>query len=71
MSILRNCVLGVAMASSVAVAGAALTAEDYCNLTLNKPAGVVTPTPLPDGVSYAALSENGRSIDSYSYKTGK
>ena len=55
MSILRNCVLGVAMASSVAVAGAALTAEDYCNLTLNKPAGVVTPTPLPDGVSYAAL----------------
>lgn len=71
MSMLRNCVLGVAMASSVAVAGAALTAEDYCNLTLNKPAGVVTPTPLPDGVSYAALSENGRSIDSYSYKTGK
>lgn len=49
----------------------ALTVEDYCDLNLSRAASVKEMRPLADGVSYAAISDDGRSIDVYSYKTGK
>lgn len=49
----------------------ALTVEDYCQPDLTRPEGVKTPCPLADGTSYAAISDDGRSIESYSFKTGK
>lgn len=61
-------------AVAVGVAGGAaatLAPEDYCQLDLTRPASVKTPVPLGDGVSYSAISDDGRSIDIFSYKTGK
>lgn len=55
--------------SSPAVA--ALTAADYCDPGLTAPKGVREAFPLPDGESYAAISEDGDRIEVFSYKTGK
>lgn len=49
----------------------ALTVEDYCDIKINAPAAIKRMTPLADGISYSAISDDGRSIDIYSYKTGK
>lgn len=48
-----------------------LSVEDYCQPDITRPEGVKTPCPMPDGMSYSAISDNGRSIDTYSFKTGK
>ncbi|MDE6299331.1 MAG: S9 family peptidase, partial [Muribaculaceae bacterium] len=45
-----------------------LTLQDYCNI---RPATVKDMTPLADGETYAAISDDGKSIEIYSYKTGK
>lgn len=50
---------------------AILDVEDYCTPSVNSPKRVKAMTPLSDGVSYAAISDSGNSIDSYSYKTGE
>ncbi|MCH5228496.1 MAG: DPP IV N-terminal domain-containing protein [Muribaculaceae bacterium] len=50
---------------------AELTISDYCNIKDATPAGIKDITPLPDGESFAAISDNGRSIEKFSYKTGK
>lgn len=48
-----------------------LTPADYCQPDLTRPVAVKTPIPMNDGVSYTAISDDGRSIDIFSYKTGK
>lgn len=48
-----------------------LTVEDYCDVNVNSPARIKNITPLQDGETYAAISDDHRSIDIYSYKTGK
>ena len=69
-----NRIAGIVLAA-VSCMGAqgmqALTVEDYCQPDLTRPEGVKTPCPLADGTSYAAISDDGRSIESYSFKTGK
>lgn len=50
---------------------AQLTIADYCDPKLASPAGIKEITPLPDGVSFAAISDDGKSIETFSYKTGK
>lgn len=45
--------------------------EDYCTISQTSPKKVRTPMPLGDGVSYSAVSEDGRSINTYSFKTGE
>lgn len=50
---------------------AALTPEDFCDVTASAPKGVKEMRPMADGVSYCAISDDGRSIEVYSYKTGK
>lgn len=57
------------MAMSVTAAG--LTAKEYCDLSINQPAGIREMRPLADGKTYSAVSKDGRSIDIYSYATGK
>lgn len=70
MNVLK--ILGIAaLTAGCAVPAHALEVEDYCSLSVNRPAGVKTPMPLNDGASYSAISDDGRSIDVYSYKTGK
>lgn len=48
-----------------------LTAADYCDITLNAPASIKEMTPMPDGETYLCVGESGRTIDAYSYRTGK
>lgn len=48
-----------------------LTISDYCDLNLAVPSGIKDITPLSDGESFAAISEDGKVIEKYSYKTGK
>lgn len=48
-----------------------LTISDYCDISLATPAGIKDLTPLPEGETFAAISDDGRSIEKYSYKTGK
>jgi dipeptidyl-peptidase-4 len=63
------------MAATAGIGGtmsaATLSVEDYCTPKVNAPKGVKEMTPMNDGVSYAALSDDGRSIEVYSYKTGE
>ena len=48
-----------------------LTIQDYCNPRNSSPAGIKAITPLPDGESFAAISDDGNIIGKFSYKTGK
>ena len=49
----------------------ALTVEDYCDITTARPKGVKEMTPMPDGETYAAISDDEKAIEVFSYKTGK
>lgn len=62
----------LALGSMVAAASAApLTVEDYCDISKASAPGIKEMRPLADGVSYAAISADGKAIEKYSYKTGK
>ena len=50
---------------------APLGLEDYCDVKISAPKSVKEMTPLADGQSYACISDDGNSIDVYSYKTGQ
>ncbi len=64
-------------AASVALLGAGsaqaagLTVNDFCDIKTATPATVKDMRPLADGVSYAAVSDDGERIETFSYKTGK
>lgn len=60
----------VLLLAAVSAPAATLTPDDYCDVNLTKPAGVREMRPLADGVSYAALSDDGNAIEVYSYKNG-
>lgn len=49
----------------------ALDAADYCDIRLNAPASIKEMTPMPDGETYLCVGTEGKTIDSFSYKTGK
>ncbi len=48
-----------------------LTPEDYCDPKLTSVPGIKDMTPMADGVSYCAISDDGSAIEVFSYKTGK
>lgn len=50
---------------------AALNVNDYCDVKISAPNGVKEMNPLADGRSYSCISDDGLSIEVYSYKTGK
>ena len=57
--------------TSFAGAFAQLDIEDYCNISVCTPSAIREVTPLPDGESFAMVSEDGNAIEKYSFKTGK
>lgn len=63
--------LGASLIAPSIAAGAPLDVNDFCDVKISAPASVKEMRPLADGVSYTAISENGRSIEVYSYKTGQ
>ncbi len=48
-----------------------LDVEDYCTPSQTAPKKVQTPMPLNDGLTYSAVSADGKSIEVYSYKSGE
>lgn len=66
---------GIAVSLTLLTASVAysspLTIEDYCSPSGPRPVGIREITPLADGETYAAISEDRKSIDIYSFKTGK
>ena len=48
-----------------------LTINDYCDLSLSTPVSVKDMTPLSDGQTFAAISDDGKRIEVMSFKTGK
>lgn len=55
----------------VPATASALDVTDYTDIKKTSPAAVKEMRPLSDGVSYTCLSDDGKAIDVYSYKTGK
>lgn len=60
--------LGVAAAGFISAA--ALNVDDYCSTEINQPKSVKEMRPLSDGQSFSAISDDGLSIEVFSYKTG-
>lgn len=60
----------IAGASLLSASAATLTAEDYCSPKLTAPKGIKDMRPMRDGESFTAVSDNGKAIEVYSYKTG-
>lgn len=76
MKTLHKLLISSAMVSSTIAVYAStqasnLTIDDYCDVKIAAPAGVKEMTPMPDGVSYACISDDEKSIEVFSYKTGK
>lgn len=69
----RNILLNSLILSGMTIATPvdALSVEDYCDPAVCAPKGIKAITPLADGTSYSAISDNKKRIDVYSYKTGK
>ncbi|MCH5232441.1 MAG: DPP IV N-terminal domain-containing protein [Muribaculaceae bacterium] len=55
----------------ILLGNAQLTIEDYCSPALASPKSIKAITPLPDGESFASISQDGTAIEKFSYKTGK
>lgn len=71
-SALKKSLMLVSMAGmAIGAAATPLDARDYCDVSVNGAAGIREMRPLADGKSYSAVSSDGRSIDIYSYATGK
>ena len=68
---MRKTILLLAIVLGVVTGKAQLSIADYCDIKLATPVGIKDITPLPDGESFAAISEDGKSIEKFSYKTGK
>ena len=62
--------LGLIGVAAVNMSAATLTADDYCSPVLTAPATVKEMRPLNDGESFSAISDDGKAIEVFSYKTG-
>ncbi len=69
-SLLNLCVAAGISATGYLSANA-LTIEEYCTPSMAAPASIKDITPMADGISYCAVSDNGRDIEVFSYRTGK
>ena len=61
----------VAAAVTSQLSAVSYTAEDFCDIKTTTPKSVKDMIPLSDGQSYTAISDNGKEIEIFSYKTGK
>lgn len=66
-----NFCLAAGISATGCISANALTIEEYCTPSMAAPASVKDITPMADGFSYCAVSDNGRDIEVFSYKTGK
>lgn len=66
-----SAMLAFACTFAAPVMAQTLTVEDYCDIKQNAPSSIKEMKPMPDGESYLCVSADGKSIDKYSYRTGK
>lgn len=71
MDLKSNILFSVLALGMAGVSASALTVEEYCAPGVSAPVAVKAMTPLADGETYAAVSDDGESIEIFSYKTGK
>lgn len=71
MNYLKYRILAAAVAVSSVCVAEPLTVEDFCHPSTAAAKGVKRMKPLADGLSYSAVSDDGKSIEIFSYKTGK
>lgn len=63
-------ILTVGVAAAGILSAAALNVDDYCLTSNNQPKSVKEMCPLNDGLSFSAISDDGKSIEVFNYKTG-
>lgn len=71
MKLIKSVVLAGAALLGSGLTAYALNITDYCDIQTASPNGVKEMRPMADGVSYAAISDDGKSIEVFSYKTGQ
>lgn len=71
MKLIHKILLLSVAVTFAASSAAAFTAEDFCDIHVNAPKTIKEMTPMPDGETYLCVGDNGKTIDSYSYRTGK
>lgn len=64
-------ILAASLAVGSSAYGATLSLDDYCDLKLATPASVKEMTPMADGESYSCISDDGKEIEIFSFKSGK
>ena len=67
--LIGSALMCVALGSGVA--NGQLTIKDYCDIKTAAPTMIKEMRPLADGVSYACISDDGKRIEVFNYKTGK
>ncbi|MDE6793604.1 MAG: S9 family peptidase [Muribaculaceae bacterium] len=65
---LKTIITALSLLPISTIGASPLTLQDFCNV---RPASVKAMTPLADGETYAAISDDGNAIEIFSYKTGK
>lgn len=68
---MRKTIAGAALTVAMMAGAAPLMVEDYCDLKTATAPEVKEITPMPGGENYASLSDDGKSIELFSFKTGK
>ncbi len=72
---LKNFILCASFAGAVAIFPAvkanALTIEDFVQPGKNAPVSIKEMRPMYDGLTYSAISEDGKAIETFEYRTGK
>ena len=68
---IRKIISGLLLMATTFIIKAELSISDYCDLKYTTPKSINDITPLADGESFAAISNDGKAIEKFSYKTGK
>lgn len=71
MKLNKNIFVSALIGATAVIPMSALTPDDYCSPKLTAPAGVKEMRPMNDGETFCALSDDGKAVEVYSYKTGQ
>lgn len=67
---IKKYILVIAIMALESFSLSAITDEQFCSPSHNSPLKIKEMRPMSDGITYSAISEDGKSIEIYDYKTG-
>lgn len=67
---IKKYILVIAIMALESLSLSAITDEQFCSPSHNSPLKIKEMRPMSDGITYSAISEDGKSIEIYDYKTG-